>query len=48
MSVNKVILVGNTGKQPEVKKLDNGNTVANVSLATSEVYKNKQGYSKKK
>ena len=36
MSVNKVILLGNVGKEPEVRTLDNGNKVANLSLATSE------------
>lgn len=41
--VNKVILVGNLGKDPEVRHLDNGRAVANFSLATSEVYKNKEG-----
>lgn len=41
--VNKVILVGNLGKDPEVRHLDNGRAVANFSLATSENYKNKQG-----
>ena len=41
--VNKVILVGNLGKDPEVRYLDNGVAVANFSLATSENYKNKQG-----
>ena len=41
--VNKVILVGNLGKDPEVKYLDSGVAVANFSLATSESYKNKQG-----
>ena len=41
--VNKVILLGNLGKDPEVKKLDSGKSVANFSLATSEVYKNKEG-----
>lgn len=41
--VNKVILVGNLGKDPEVRHLDNGRAVANFSLATSETYKNKQG-----
>jgi single-strand DNA-binding protein len=43
MSVNKVILVGNVGKDPEVKYLDNGVAVANFSLATSETYNNKNG-----
>ena len=41
--VNKVILIGNLGKDPEVRYLDNGVAVANLSLATSENYKNKQG-----
>ncbi len=41
--VNKVILVGNLGKDPEVRHLDNGRAVANFSLATSEVYKNREG-----
>jgi len=41
--VNKVILVGNLGKDPEVRYLDNGVAVANFSLATTESYKNKQG-----
>ena len=41
--VNKVILLGNLGKDPEVKKLETGKSVANFSLATSEVYKNKEG-----
>ncbi|MDD2798633.1 MAG: single-stranded DNA-binding protein [Bacteroidales bacterium] len=36
MSVNKVILVGNVGKDPEVKYLDKGNVVASFSLATTE------------
>ena len=41
--VNKVILVGNLGKDPEVRYLDNGVAVANFSLATTETYKNKEG-----
>lgn len=43
MAVNKVILIGNLGKDPEVRHLDNGRAVANFSLATSETYKNKNG-----
>ena len=43
MSVNKVILVGNLGKDPEVRHLDNNRAVANFSIATSENYKNKLG-----
>lgn len=41
--VNKVILIGNLGKDPEVKYLDSGVAVANFSLATTESYKNKNG-----
>lgn len=41
--VNKVILVGNLGKDPEIRHLENGRAVTNFSLATSEVYKNKEG-----
>jgi single-strand DNA-binding protein len=41
--VNKVILVGNLGNDPEVKYMPNGNAVANVSLATSESWKDQQG-----
>lgn len=36
MSVNKVILVGNVGKDPEVRYFDNGSAVANFTLATTE------------
>ncbi|MDX9696451.1 MAG: single-stranded DNA-binding protein [Bacteroidales bacterium] len=39
MGINKVILVGNVGKDPEVKHLDKGVSVAKFSLATSETYK---------
>ena len=41
--VNKVILIGNLGKDPEVKYLDSGVAVANFSLATTENYRNKEG-----
>ena len=41
--VNKVILIGNLGKDPEVRYLDNGVAVANMSIATTENYKNKEG-----
>jgi len=40
--VNKVILIGRLGKDPEVRHLENGATVANFSLATSEVYRDRQ------
>jgi single-strand DNA-binding protein len=39
--VNKVILVGNAGNDPEFRVMPNGNGVANVSLATSETWKDK-------
>ena len=42
-SINKVILVGNVGKEPEVKFLPSGMPVANLSLATSERIKDKTG-----
>ena len=41
--VNKVILVGNLGKDPEVRHLENGAAVANFSIATTESYKDKNG-----
>lgn len=37
-SVNKVILIGNLGRDPEVRRLENGSMVATFSIATSEVY----------
>lgn len=42
-SVNKVILIGNLGKDPEVRYLEGGTAVANFPLATSETYKNRNG-----
>jgi single-strand DNA-binding protein len=41
--VNKVILLGNLGKDPVVRRLENGVAVATFSLATSERYKDKEG-----
>lgn len=40
--VNKCILIGNLGGDPEVRYMQNGNAVANVTLATSESWKDKQ------
>lgn len=40
-SVNKVILVGNLGNDPEIRSFQNGGSVANLSLATSESWKDK-------
>lgn len=42
-SVNKVILIGNLGKDPEVKYTPSGTAVAKFSLATNERYKDKSG-----
>lgn len=41
--VNRVILLGNLGKDPEIRHLENGRTKASFTLATNEVYKNKEG-----
>ena len=41
-SVNKVILIGNVGKDPEVRTFGNGGKVCNFSIATSESWKDKQ------
>lgn len=43
MSVNKVILVGNLGKDPEVRFTSTGSAVANFSIATSEVWNDREG-----
>ena len=39
--INKVILVGNLGKDPEIRHLESGASVANFSLATTETYKDR-------
>jgi len=39
--VNKVILIGNLGRDPEVRYMPNGNAVANITLATSESWKDR-------
>ena len=41
-SLNKVILIGNLGKDPEIRKLGSGDPVVNLSVATSENWKDKQ------
>ncbi len=43
LSINRVILLGNLGKDPEVRHLEGGVTVVNFPLATSEVFKDKSG-----
>jgi single-strand DNA-binding protein len=42
-SVNKVILVGNLGRDPEIRYLPSGEPVANITIATSSKYKGKTG-----
>jgi single-strand DNA-binding protein len=46
-SVNKVILIGNLGRDPEVRTMQNGGKVANLNLATSESWRDKQSGEKK-
>ncbi len=46
-SINKVILVGNLGKDPEVRYMPNGDAVANITIATSESWKDKNTGEKK-
>ena len=41
--INKVILIGNLGKDPDIMRLESGVKKASFSLATTEVYKNKEG-----
>ncbi|QIX62059.1 single-stranded DNA-binding protein [Hymenobacter lutimineralis] len=41
--INKVILIGNLGKDPEVRHLEGGASVAHFTLATNDYYKDKQG-----
>jgi len=41
--VNKVILIGNLGRDPEIRQLESGAKVATFSLATTETYKSKDG-----
>ena len=43
MSVNKVILVGNVGKDPEIRYLEGGTAVCSFPMATSETYRNRDG-----
>jgi single-strand DNA-binding protein len=46
-SVNKVILVGNLGKDPEVRRMTSGDPVVNLSIATSETWRDKASGEKK-
>ena len=47
MSVNKVILVGNLGRDPEVRRLNSGGVVVNLSVATSEQWRDKSSGEKR-
>ncbi len=40
---NKVQIIGHVGAAPEVKKLENGTVIANISVATNEIYTNEKG-----
>ena len=48
MSVNKVILIGRLGKDPETRYMTNGEAVTNATLATSENWKDKSGEKQEK
>ena len=45
-SLNRVTLIGNVGKDPEIKTFSSGNKVASITLATSERYKDRNGEQK--
>lgn len=46
-SVNKVIIIGNLGRDPEIRSMPNGDRVANLSVATSESWKDKSSGERK-
>ncbi|WP_295168695.1 single-stranded DNA-binding protein [uncultured Brevundimonas sp.] len=46
-SVNKVILVGNLGRDPEIRSMPNGDRIANLSIATSETWRDKSSGERK-
>ena len=48
MSVNKCILIGFVGKDPETRAFQDGSGVTNFSLATSEKYKDKRSYANRR
>lgn len=48
MSINKVILIGRLGKDPETRYMPNGEAVTNATLATSETWKDKSGVKQEK
>ena len=45
-SLNKVMLIGNVGKDPEIKALEGGSKIGNITLATSMVYTDRSGQKK--
>lgn len=47
-SVNKVVLIGNVGRNPEIRTSAEGKKIANFSIATSESYKDKNGQKQEK
>jgi len=47
-SINKVILIGNLGKDPETRYMPNGDAVTNITLATTETWKDKSGEKQEK
>jgi len=47
MAINKVILIGNVGKDPEIRTMSNGNEVATFSLATTDAWKDKNTHERK-
>ena len=47
-SVNKVILVGNLGRDPEIRSMPNGDRIANLSIATSEQWRDAVVYASKR
>jgi len=47
-SLNKVLLIGNLGKDPEMRVMPNGDAVATFSIATTETWKDKQGQKQEK
>lgn len=46
-SVNKVILIGNLGRDPEIRSMPNGDRIANLSIATSEQWRDKSSGERK-
>lgn len=46
-SLNKVTLIGNVGKEPEIRQTQGGNSIANLSIATAETWKDKNSGQKK-